>query len=395
MVEPGPFREPILHVDMDAFFVEVERLVDATLVGVPVVVGGLGNRGVVAAASYEARKYGVHSAIPMVQARRLCPQARFVAPSHHRYRRASESVFEVFRSVTPLVEGLSVDEAFLDVSGLRLHYQSAAEVGETVRRTIRTRLSLPASVGVATNKLLAKLASEEAKPDGLLLVPAGQELSFLHPLPVRRLWGVGEATYASLESLGISSIGDLAAVPGHTLQQRLGPSLGQHLHALAQARDDRPVSADSEAKSISVEQTFELDLADADVIEAEVLRQCEKVGSRLRRAGLAGRTVTLKVRYADFTTVTRSHSFASAADVSHDLFVAARDLLGRVDLTRTVRLLGVGVSVLEPSGSPRQLGLDRPAAWDDVTAAVDQIRSRFGDNAVSPARLVARPDQSG
>jgi len=393
MVEPRPFREPILHVDMDAFFVEVERLADASLVGVPVVVGGLGNRGVVAAASYEARKYGVHSAMPAVQARRLCPQARFIAPNHRRYRQASESVFEVFRSVTPLVEGLSVDEAFLDVSGLRLHYQSAAEVGETVRRTIRGRLGLPASVGVATNKLLSKLASEEAKPDGLLLVPAGQELSFLHPLPVRRLWGVGEATYATLEGLGISTIGELAAVPPGTLEQRLGPSLGQHLHTLAQARDERPVSADGEVKSISVEQTFETDLADPDVIEAEVLRQCEKVGSRLRRAGLAGRTVTLKVRYADFTTVTRSTSFASAVDVSHDLFVAARDLLARVELTRTVRLLGVGVSALEPSGSPRQLGLERPAAWDDVTAAVDQIRSRFGERAVSPARLVSRPDQ--
>ncbi|MGI9648625.1 MAG: DNA polymerase IV [Acidimicrobiia bacterium] len=394
MTASPPFLEPILHVDMDAFFVEVERLDDLSLVGVPVVVGGLGNRGVVAAASYEARKYGVRSAMPMVHARRLCPTARYVAPNHHRYRRVSESVFEVFRSVTPLVEGLSVDEAFLDVGGLRLHFESAAEVGQSVREAIRAGLGLPASVGVATNKLLAKLASEEAKPDGLRLVPAGGELDFLHPLPVRRLWGVGEATYATLEGLGVSTIGDLASVPGPTLEQRLGPSLGQHLHALSQALDDRPVSADSAAKSISVEQTFEQDLSDADVIEAEILRQSERVGSRLRRAGLAGRTVTLKVRYADFTTVTRNHTFDSAADVSHDLFVAARELLDRVDLTRAVRLLGVGVTSLEPSGAPRQLGLDRPAAWDDVTAAVDEVRSRFGEDAVSPARLVSRPDPS-
>jgi DNA polymerase-4 len=393
MPEREPFLEPILHVDMDAFFVEVERLEDPSLVGVPVVVGGLGNRGVVAAASYEARKYGVHSAMPIVHARRLCPAARYVAPSHHRYRKVSEAVFEVFRSVTPLVEGLSVDEAFLDVSGLRLHFESAAEVGQSVREAIRAGLGLPASVGVATNKLLAKLASEEAKPDGLLLVSAGGELDFLHPLPVRRLWGVGEATYATLEGLGISTIGELASVPEAVLQQRLGSSLGRHLHALSHARDERPVSADSAAKSISAEQTFEQDLSDADVIEAEVLRQSEKVGSRLRRAGLAGRTVTLKVRYADFTTVTRNYSFDSAADVSHDLFMAARELLDRVDRTRPVRLLGVGVTSLEPSGAPRQLGLNRPAAWDDVTAAVDEIRSRFGDGAVSPARLVDRPDK--
>ncbi|MDH3606447.1 MAG: DNA polymerase IV [Acidimicrobiia bacterium] len=391
MTDPPPFTEPILHVDMDAFFVEVERLHDPSLVGVPVVVGGLGNRGVVAASSYEARRYGVHSAMPIVQARRLCPQARYVAPTQGRYRAVSEEVFGVFRSFTPRVEGLSVDEAFLDVSGLRLHYPTATAVGQAIREAIRTALLLPASVGVASNKFLAKLASENAKPDGLLTVPAGSELAFLHPLPVRRMWGVGEATYATLEGLGVATIGDLAGVPLATLEGRVGRSLGQHLHRLALADDDRPVSPDGEAKSISSEQTFECDLTVRERIEAELLRQCERVGSQLRRSGLSGRTVTLKLRYPDFTTITRSHSFDSGIDVSHDLYAAVRQLLARVDLKRPVRLLGVGVSSLEKAGGPRQLGLNRSAAWDDVSAAIDEVRARFGEEAVAPARLASPP----
>jgi DNA polymerase-4 len=392
MEEPQPFAEPILHVDMDAFFVEVERLVDPTLRGVPVVVGGLDNRGVVAAASYEARRYGVHSAMPVGVARRLCPQARYLPPDQRRYREVSERVFGVFRSFTPLVEGLSVDEAFLDVAGLRLHYSSPVEVGEQIRATLRDTLGLPASVGVATNKFLAKLASEEAKPDGLVRVAAGSELAFLHPLPVRRLWGVGEATFGALDGLGVATIGDLAVVSPASLKGRLGSSLAEHLHRLSNGIDDRSVDPDGEAKSISVEHTFGRDLTDADVIETELLRQCERVASRLRRAGLAGRTVTFKIRFPDFTTVTRSQSLGSAIDVPHDLFGVVRDLMGRVDLDRPVRLLGVGVSSLEQAGAPLQLGLDRPAAWDDVSSAVDAIRTRYGDGAVSPARLVQPPE---
>ncbi len=392
MVESQPFAEPILHVDMDAFFVEVERLSDTTLIGVPVVVGGLGNRGVVAAASYEARRYGVHSAMPVGMARRLCPRARFLPPDQRRYREVSEGVFDVFRSFTPLVEGLSVDEAFLDVAGLRLHYPSSSEVGQSIRATLRDGLGLPASVGVATNKFLAKLASEGAKPDGLLRIDAGSELEFLHPLPVRRLWGVGEATLAALDGLGVATIGELASIPLDSLERRLGASLGRHLHLLAEGRDDRTVNPDGETKSISVEETFERDVSDIDYIETELLRQTERVGSRLRRAGLAGRTVTLKVRYPDFTTLTRSQSLDSAIDVSHDLFGVVQELVGRVDLGRPVRLLGVGVSSLEPAGAPHQLGLDRPAIWDDVSTAVDAIRSRFGEEAVSPARLVPPPE---
>jgi DNA polymerase-4 len=266
------------------------------------------------------------------------------------------------------------------------------EVGESIRATLRDRLGLPASVGAATNKFLAKLASDDAKPDGLLRVAAGSELEYLHPLPVRRLWGVGEATFATLDGLGVATIGELAAVPLASLEGRLGTSLGRHLHRLASGHDDRTVNPDGEAKSVSVEQTFDRDLTDGDYIETELLRQCERVASRLRRAALAGRTVTLKVRYPDFTTLTRSQSLESAIDVSHDLFAVVRELVGRVDLSRPVRLLGVGVSSLEPAGAPHQLGLDRPAAWDDVSTAVDAIRTRFGEGAVAPARLAPPPE---
>ncbi len=386
------FLEPILHVDMDAFFVEVERRDRPELRGVPVIVGGLGGRGVVAAASYEARGYGVRSAMPMVHARRLCPAGEYVAPDHRRYREASVEVFGVFRSFTPLVEGLSVDEAFLDVAGLRLHYPDAAAVGQSIRAALREELGLPASVGVASNKFLAKLASEEAKPDGILLVASGTELAFLHPLGVRRMWGVGEATFASLEALGIKSIGELAATPIEVLERRLGAALSHHLHGLAKGEDPREVEPDSATKSLSVEQTFEHDLIGTNQIEAELVRQTERLGTRLRRAGLAAGTVTLKVRYRDFTTLTRSQATESPIDVPHDLLAVVRQLATRVDLRQAVRLLGVAASSLQLADAPRQLGLERSAAWDDVAKAVDEVRSRFGDEAVTPARLVDPPN---
>ncbi len=386
------FLEPILHVDMDAFFVEVERRRRPELVGVPVIVGGLGNRGVVAAASYEARRFGVRSAMPMVRARRLCPRAEFIPPDHRQYRDASVEVFRVFRSFTPLVEGLSLDEAFLDVAGLRLHYRDGSAVGRQIRSTLRQQLGLPASVGVATNKFLAKLASEAAKPDGIVVVPAGEELRFLHPIRVRKMWGVGEASYASLEGLGIQTIGDLAGTPLEVLERRLGSALSHHLHRLANGEDLREVEPDSAAKSISVEQTFEQDLTGSDQIEAELVRQTDRLGVRLRRAGVAAGTVTLKVRYRDFTTFTRSQATHSPIDVTHDLLAVVRQLAARADLNQPVRLLGVGASSLELAAAPRQLGFERPAAWDEVAKAVDAVRSRFGDEAVTPARLVDPPE---
>jgi len=387
------FAEPILHVDMDAFFVEVERLHDPSLIGRPVVVGGTGNRSVVAAASYEVRAFGVRSAMPMARARRLCPNLTIVPPDHGRYSEVSERVFAIFRSLTPLVEGLSVDEAFLDVSGLRLHYPSAGEVAEAIRMRIREEVGIPASVGVATTKFISKLASERAKPDGLLIVEVGTELEFLDPLPVQALWGVGQATHAALEQLGVETIGDLSSLPQATLRARLGDSLGVHLHELSHARDPRPVSPDGSTKSVSVEQTYEVDLVGTERLEVELLRHAERVAARARRAGLSGRTAHVKIRFSDFTTITRSETMPAATNVARDIYQASRRLLERAAVgSRPVRLLGVGLSSLTSAGEPRQLAVDRPAKWDELATAVGDVQDRFGPASVEPARLKGTPE---
>ncbi|MCJ7726920.1 MAG: DNA polymerase IV, partial [Acidimicrobiia bacterium] len=385
------FAERIAHLDMDAFFVEVERLGDPSLRGVPVAVGGAGNRGVVASASYEARRMGVHSAMPMAHARRRCPALRVVAPDQRAYGEASKRVFAILRSFTPAVEPLSVDEAFLDIGGLRLHYDAPAAVADAMRAAIREETRLPSSVGIATVKLLAKLASQDAKPDGVLVVPAGGELEYLHPKPVRALWGVGEATYARLEQLGIRTVGDLASVPEETLVRRLGPSLGAHLSALSNARDPREVEPGGGAKSISVEQTFETDLEGRASIETELLRIADRLALRLHRARLVAATVTLKVRFEDFSTITRSHTQPTPLDTAHDLYSAALALLDRAAIgDRPVRLLGLGGDGLEDATAPRQLDL-AGSDWGDLEGAVEAVRLRFGDDAVAPARLVEAP----
>jgi DNA polymerase-4 len=376
---------------MDAFFVEVERLRRPELRGRPVVVGGGDRRGVVASASYEARAFGVHSAQPTAQARRACPNLIVVPPDHHHYGEVSEHVFEVFRSFSPLVEGLSLDEAFIDISGLRLLYEDAPSVGFAIRTEIRDRLSLPASVGIASNKLIAKLASETAKPDGLRHVPVESQLEFLHALPVRSLWGVGEASQAALDNLGVNTIGDLAAVPEEMLAKRIGAAAGHQLALLAAGIDDRVVVGDADAKSISVEQTYQIDLHGRSEAETELFSHCDRLAGRLRRAGLASRTVSIKVRYTDFTTITRSLTLAGPSDVARDLWRAASTLAERVEWTSPVRLLGVAASSLEPAGAPLQLAVDRPAKWDDLAGAVEQVRSRFGEGKVGPARLRADP----
>ncbi len=388
------FDEPILHVDMDAFYVEVERLRDPSLVGAAVVVGGAGPRGVVASASYEARAFGIRSAMAMGEARRRCPELVVVAPDHGRYGEVSEAVFEIFRSYTPVVEGLSVDEAFLDIRGLRLHYGSPLEVAAAIRTQIRHELGLPASVGIAATKFVAKLASAHAKPDGIRHVAAGAEAAFLHPLAVQELWGVGAATHAALEQLGVETIGDLAAIPAPTLHRRLGTAVGGQLAALSHGIDPRTVEPDLAAKSLSVEHTYPVDISGYEVLESETLRHAERLGSRLRRAGLSGRTVGLKLRYADFTTVTRSETLASPTDVSRDIYQAAKRLLAGLDVgDRPVRLLGVGMSGLSEAGGIRQLAVDRPAKWDDVADAVESVRRRYGNDAVAPARLRDTPDE--
>ncbi len=389
------FTESVLHVDMDAFFVEVERRERVDLRGRPVVVGGTGRRGVVAAASYEARAYGIYSAMPMVHARRLCPSVVVLPPDHHKYRAASEQVFRILRSFTPVVESLSVDEAFLDVRGLRRHYSDPVGVGMGIRDRLRQDLELPASVGIAVNKFLAKLASEAAKPDGLRHVPANESLAFLHPLPVRLLWGVGEATHASLERLGVATVGDLAEVPEATLKKHLGEAAGAHLHELSWGRDSRSVVPESVAKSISVEETYEHDLRGKESVEGELLRHANRLSSRLRTAGVTGRALTLKIRYADFTTLTRSVTLETPTDVARDLYRAARDnLLGKFALdAKPIRLIGVSMARLTSANAPRQLAVDRPAKWDDLADAVEHVRQRYGSGSIGPARLVGDPER--
>ena len=384
------FAEKILHADMDAFFVEVERRRRPDLRGLPVVVGGAGRRGVVAAASYEARVFGIHSAMPMTRARSACPHLVIVPPDHAHYADVSADVFEIFSSFTPVVEGLSLDEAYLDISGLRLHYTAPDEVGAALREKIRQELDLPVSVGIAANKLVAKLASEAAKPDGLRHVPASQTLSFLHPLPVRSISGVGEATHAALEALGVATVGELAEIDPDLLQRRLGRGAGRQLAALAHGQDEREVVSDRQTKSVSVSETYEFDLRTPAQIDTELLRLCDRLGARLRRAGLGGHTVAVTVRYSNFETVVRQTTRPTMVASSHGLFAAARELRPQFDWSRPVRLLGVAVRALSQAGDSGQMSTDSDPRWDVVRGTIANVRERFGEDSVGPARVVIR-----
>jgi DNA polymerase-4 len=387
------FSEPIIHVDMDAFFVEAERLRTPSLRGLPVVVGGAGERAVVAAASYEARSFGIRSAMPMAVARRRCGDLTIVPPDHRWYREVSGRVFGILRSVTPLVEGISIDEAFLDVSGLRHHAASSVEVAEAIRLRIREEIGLPSSAGVASVKLLAKMASEDAKPDGVTHVRVDDQLAFLHAHPARALWGVGEATFAKLDRVGVETIGDIAVLPERTLVRLLGPSLGRHLHLLANGIDERRVEPESEAKSISVEETFSTDVPVGAALDTELLRLVDTLGYRLHRAGVGGRTIQVKVRFPDFRTVQRSHTLGHATARTKEILEEARVLLAdAVSGGRAVRLLGVGLQGLVVTDE-RQLSFGVPAELDQLEEAMHQVRDRFGASAVGPAGLRAQPGE--
>ena len=376
-------KRTILHVDLDAFYASVEVLDNPALAGRPVLVGGTGPRGVVAAASYEARRFGVHSAMPMARARRLCPQAVVLPPRFDVYQAKSTAVHAIFAACTPVIEPIALDEAFLDVTGATRLLGDGRQIGEAIRARVRAEIGLTASVGVAPNKLLAKLASDDAKPDGLLVVEPGTELAFLHPHPVGRLWGVGPATLARLERFGVETIGDLAALPEASIVDALGKAHGAQCHALAQGRDDRPVEAGRETKSIGQEETFPRDVADREALQREVRRMAERVGSRLREHHLAGRTVTVKVRFHDFRTITRSRTLPSPVDTAPAIARSAGELLDEVDISGGVRLLGVGTSGLVDAVA-RQLTLDDALPdevapeWDDASRAVDEVRRRFG-----------------
>lgn len=386
MSRPG---EPILHADMDAFYASVEQRDDPGLRGRPVAVGGAGPRGVVAAASYEARRYGVASAIPMVRARRLCPELVVVAPDFHRYQQASWQVMEILRSHTPLVEILSLDEAFLDVGGAVRLFGPPPRIAQRIRTGIRERLSLPCSVGVAPTKSLAKLCSARAKPDGLAHLPAGEVTAFLEPLPVSALWGAGPATVERLRRYGFRTVGQVAAADEATLVRVVGEALGRQLHRLARGVDDRPVIPNEPAKSLSAEETFEHDLDDPTALRRILLRLASRVGRRLRAAGLAGRTVTLKVRFAPFQTVTRSATLEWPTDRTHDVAGLAVGLLDALRLERArVRLLGVAVSNLAGGEAARQLSLLEGGGWEDAERAADRAAERFGEGAVTYAALL-------
>jgi len=382
--------EPILHADLDAFYASVEVLKDPSLVGKPVVVGGAGSRGVVVSASYEARAHGVHNAMPAVRARRLCPDAVFLPPDFEAYKAHSNRFREILLAVTPLVEPIALDEAFLDVSGAMLLFGQPLDVAAKIRREVAAEVGVRCSVGVGPNKLIAKLASKQAKPDGLVLVRVGEVEAFLDPLPSRALWGVGEKTVETLSRLAIRSVGDLARTPPVILGSLLGEQHARDLHDLARGIDERPVVPYEPPKSISHEETFTTDLDAEEDLLREILALSQRVGARLREDGYGARTVVLKVRLANFTTLTRSRTLSAPTDVAADIYHVARELYrGLPGARRRVRLLGVQATGLVPAAE-EQLALIRGERWGDVERAVDRVERRFGRGAAKPAALLDR-----
>ena len=385
---------PILHVDMDAFYASVMTRDRPDLDEVPVIVGG-GQRGVVLSANYLAREHGVHSAMPMTRARRLCPAAVVIAPDYDAFSTVSSSVMETFRRVTPVVEVLSMDEAFLDVSGAVRRLGSPYSIAEDLRATIHDEQQITCSVGVASTVATAKIASRRAKPDGVVVVPPDAVTTFLHPLDVGELWGVGEKTAAMLHRLGLTTVGDVAHTPLTTLQRAVGPAMGSQLHRLAWGHDRRSVTVrrgpDEPDRSIGAQETFGRDTDDPEVVLREVLRLAAKVTGRMRAARVAGRTVTLTVRFADFTTITRTRTLPEATDRTLEVHRTAAELYRALGLQRArLRLVGVRVEGLVPRASvQRQLVLgEREHGWAEADRAVDRAVLRFGAAAVRPATLL-------
>jgi DNA polymerase-4 len=383
----------IIHIDLDAFFVAVERLDNPALIGKPVIVAGRPeSRGVVSSASYEARHFGVHSAMPTAQALRLCPQVILVGGNRARYVEMSGRVMALLGEYTPLLEPISIDEAFLDVSGTEAHYGPPGSLAKTLQDRIASELGLSGSLGAATNKLVAKIASDFRKPHGITVVPPGLEAAFLAPLPIRRLWGVGEVTGRELARLDIRTIGDLARLSAEELHARFGAS-GDALWRAARGIDNSPVIPEHEAKSLSREETFAQDVRDPATLRRELLRLSDSVAARLRRHNLQARTVGLKLRYPDFTTLTRQATLADPTDASAVIFAQALALFEAAWNRRAVRLIGVVAANLSQPG--RQLRLfeqdDRRRAL--LEAALDRIRARFGDQAIQRASLLDEPEE--
>ena len=401
--------ESILHVDMDAFYASVEQHDDPELVGRPVAVGSPTGRGVVAAASYEARAFGVRSAMPMVRARRLCPELLVVRPRFERYQEVSRQLMHLLRDVTPLVEPLSLDEAFLDVGGAVRIFGDPTAIAERIRADVRRELGLPCSVGVGPTKSVAKLLSGLAKPDGVLHWPAGEVVARLRPLPVDVLWGAGPRTTERLVEHGLATVGDVADTDVRLLRRLVGEALGTQLHALAHGVDPRAVEPVQEARSISAETTFDDDIDDPVVLERRLQRLATGVARRLRMQGLAARTVTLKVRFSDHRDITRSQTLPRATDRTHELVAAGRALLDALDLERTrVRLIGFRLSGLGAPEAAAQLtllddvgatyteeGSVPGARWEALDKAADAIAERYGGPAVSFASLLDDEEERG
>jgi DNA polymerase-4 len=386
----------ILHVDMDAFYASIEERDDPSLVGQPVIVGGSAEgRGVVAAANYEARKFGVHSAMPAARALKLCPHAVFLKTRIDYYASVSRQIRAIFEQFTPLVEPLSLDEAFLDVTASEPLFGTSAEIGRRIKRRIREEVRLVASVGVATSKFLAKIASDLQKPDGFVVIEPGREQEFLDPLPVGRIWGVGKVTGRVFSRLGIATIGELRRLPVEQLRDTFGAS-GEHYWKLANAIDERKVVPDREAKSISHETTFAEDIRDTDVLRACLVELVEQVTRRLRRHQLRGRTIGLKVRFADFRTITRSVTLADATDVTQELLHAALELLTKKLPAKrpAVRLLGFGVHALEEGRGVSVTLFDGPdrSRQRQLDRVADQIAEKFGHAALRRATGLEEPD---
>tara|TARA_B100000686_G_scaffold339935_1_gene414828 strand:+ start:1616 stop:2878 length:1263 start_codon:yes stop_codon:yes gene_type:complete len=394
----------ILHVDMDAFFVSAELVRNPDLVGKPVVVGGTGNRGVVAAASYEARSFGIHSAMPSFRARKLCPKAIFLPGDHTYYASISYEVMNIFKRYTPLVEPISLDEAFLDVGGSQRLYGTPFEIAIAIRRDVKHEQGINCSVGIAPNKFLAKLATEEAKPKpsatgpipgiGIKVVHPDDALDFLAPLPVKALWGVGPATAKRLNQLGITHVEELRKFPLIDLIKSLGKTQGPHLHRLAHGVDERNVESTHGAKSISHEETFAEDLFDLEKIESEIHRMADAVGKRLRDSDCLAQTVVLKVRLKDFSTMTRSVSLPNSTDSGKVIGREAVRMLETISLSMGVRLIGVGTSNFSNTGQGLQLSFDELGTndreWREAEEAMDSIRSKFGPDSIGAASTLTQ-----
>ena len=385
----------ILHVDMDAFYAAVEVMDDPSLEGLPLIIGAPDGRSVVSSASYEARRYGVRAAMPVGQALRLCPTARIVMPHFDRYQAVSKQVMAVFESITPMVEPLSVDEAFLDVQGVRRLWGSPGQIARLVRERVHAEVGITCSVGVAATKHVAKMASTFSKPDGLLIVAAADTLDFLAPRSVRSLWGVGPKASEALEARGIRTIGDIRESPQDMLDRAVGAALGARVAQLARGEDAREVETERVEKSIGHEETFDIDVVDREFLRAELLRLADRVAVRLRRAEWECGTVAIKVRFDDFTTLSRSQTLAEPTSVGQRIGEAAQTLYESIERRDPIRLVGVRAEKLRPAGNAAFALWDDDEHWRKVEGALDHARARFGNATITRARHVGRGDGRG